>query len=98
MIMVSQNKRLIVFLLTVPLLLLIPLIGMQQTNEVNWSPLDFLVAGFLLLSTVLLVELILRKVKTLRGRLALCILAVVGLCLLWAEMAVGLFGTPFAGS
>lgn len=98
MLMVTQNKRLLGFLLSVPLLLLIPLIGMQLTTEVNWSPFDFLVAGLLLLSTAFVVELILRKVRTLKGRLVLCLLVIVLLSLLWAELAVGLLGTPFAGS
>jgi len=44
-----RNKRLIGIVLTVALLLLIPLIAMQFTNEVNWSPFDFIVMAILLL-------------------------------------------------
>ena len=61
--MITQNKRLIIILISIPFLLLIPLIAMQFTNQVNWSPLDFLVMGILLIGTGLMTELILRKIK-----------------------------------
>lgn len=96
--MVTQRNRLILILLTVPFLLLIPLIAMQFTSEVDWSPFDFLVMGTLLLGTGLLVELVLRKVKKAEHRIALCAAVLVLFLLIWAELAVGIFGTPFAGS
>jgi len=96
--MITQNKRFIIILLSIPLLLLIPLIAMQFTSQVNWSPFDFLVMGILLLSTGLITELVLRKVKKIEHRIALCMAILVTLFLIWAELAVGIFGTPFAGS
>lgn len=93
-----QNKRLVGILLAVAFLLLIPLVAMQFTNDVDWSPLDFLIAGVLLLGTGLLCELVMRKVKKLEYRIALCAALLVALFLVWAELAVGIFGTPFAGS
>ena len=96
--MITQNKRLIALLIGIPLLLLIPLISMQLTDQVNWSPLDFLLAGVLLLGAGLGCEFILRKVKKIKDRLALCVLVLVVFFLVWAEMAVGIFGTPLAGS
>ena len=96
--MIAQNKRLIIILLSIPLLMLIPLIATQLSDQVNWSPLDFLVMGFLLLSTGLTAELVLRKVKKVENRIVLCVAILVGLLLIWAELAVGIFGTPFAGS
>ncbi len=89
--MVIQNKRLLTILFSVPLLLLIPLIAMQFTQEVSWNLADFLVAGTLLLGTGLLLELVLRKVPR-QGYRVLFVLAIVILLLLvWAELAVGLF-------
>lgn len=96
--MITQNKRLIIILLSVPLLLLIPFLAMQFTSEVNWSPFDFLVMSILLLSTGLVSELVLRKVKKMEYRIALCVAILATLFLIWAELAVGIFGTPFAGS
>ena len=92
------NKRFIAILATVALLLLIPLIAMQFTNEVKWSLADFVVAGVLLVSTGLACEFVLRKVKQLKYRIAILGAILVALFLIWAELAVGIFGTPFAGS
>ena len=96
--MVTQNKRLISIVLTAAFLLLIPLIAMQFTNEVNWTAGDFLAMGILLVGTGLACEVVLRKVKKTRYRIALCAALIVALLLIWAELAVGIFGTPFAGS
>lgn len=96
--MIIQNKRLIIILLAVPLLLLIPFIAMKVTDQVNWSPSDFLLMGVLLLSTGILCELVLRKVKKIEHRIILSVVILVLFLLLWAELAVGIFGTHFAGS
>ncbi|WP_177222992.1 hypothetical protein [Chitinophaga sp. YR627] len=96
--MMTQNKRLAGIIFTAALLLMVPLVAMQFTAEVKWSFFDFLVAGFLLFGTGLLLELILRKVKTIRQRIILCAVLFITLALVWAELAVGIFGTPFAGS
>jgi uncharacterized membrane protein YadS len=96
--MITQNKRLIGILLTVVLILLIPLIAMQFTSEVDWSPFDFLVMGVLLLGTGLTCELVLRRVKKTGYRVAIIAGILVALVLIWMELAVGIFGTPFAGS
>jgi hypothetical protein len=86
--MITQNKRLTGMVLFVVVLLFIPLIAMQFTDEVNWTLSDFIVAAILLFGTVFLIEGVLRMVR--KTKLVLL--------LLWAEMAVGLFGSPIAGS
>ncbi|WP_121355665.1 hypothetical protein [Flavisolibacter nicotianae] len=96
--MTLQNKRLTGILLTVALLLLVPFLAMQFTNEVNWTLADFVVAGALLLGTGLSCELVLRKVKKTRYRIAICAAILLALALIWIELAVGIFGTPLAGS
>lgn len=95
---IQPKKRLTIILLAVPFLLLIPFIAMQFSDEVQWSFFDFAVAGFLLICTGLLCELVLRKFKTLKSRVLVCALIFLGLALIWAELAVGVFGTPFAGN
>ena len=80
----------------VGLLLSIPLIAMQLTNEVNWSFFDFIIMGAFLTLTGLLIG-IFQKVKNSKNRLILIITIVMMFFLIWAELAVGLFGTPFAG-
>lgn len=94
----KKNKRLFTILLAVPLVLLIPLIGMQFSSEVNWLFFDFLVMGVILLGLGLIIELVWRKVPKKNNRLVLIALILIAFILIWAELAVGIFGTPFAGS
>lgn len=79
-------------------LLAIPFIAMQFTNEVNWSIADFVIAGILLLGTALLIDYTLQKVTSKKHRLLICGAILLLLFLLWAELAVGIFGSPIAGS
>ena len=92
-----ENKRLMIIVLTVIVLLLIPIIAMNFTDEVNWTVSDFVVAGTLLLGTGLLCELAVRKIKNMTFRIIVCVILVIVLFFIWAELAVGIFGTPFAG-
>lgn len=85
-------------MLTLALLLLVPFIAMQFTDEVAWSSSDFVIMGGLLLGTGLLIELVIRKVKKTGYRIAICGAVLATFVLIWLELAVGIFGTPFAGS
>ena len=71
-------------------LLLIPLIAMQFTAEVNWGLADFVVMGVLLFGLASLFVLIARRIP--RPRRALTgIVFVVAFLYIWAELAVGIF-------
>lgn len=96
--MTFQNKRLLAIISITTIILLIPLIAMQFSSEVDWELNDFVIMGMLLLGTGCTVELIIRNVKTKRYRLLLTIITLAILILVWMELAVGIFGTPFAGS
>lgn len=96
--MITHNQRLISIVITVALLLLIPLLAMQFTSEVVWTSFDFVIAGVLLLSTGLACEFIMRKVKNIKYRIIICGVILAMFALIWIELAVGIFGTPFAGS
>ena len=93
-----KNKRLKIILTTAGILLSIPFIAMQFTNEVNWTPGDFIIMGVLLFGTGLLCEFVMRKVKNTNKRIMICAALLFVFLLIWAELAVGIFGTPFAGS
>jgi hypothetical protein len=93
----KKNRRLIGILSGIAVILLIPLIAMQFTEEVKWTLSDFLVMGFLLIGTGLLCELVIRKVRKINWRIAFCFLLLLAFLIIWAELAVGIFGTPFAG-
>ena len=93
-----QNKNIIRIALVTVFILLIPLIAMQFTDEVVWSLADFVVMGALLFSTGLAYEFLVRKTRNTTYRVAVGVAVVVVFLLVWAELAVGIFGTPFAGS
>ena len=75
------------------LLLLIPLIF-----RFPWTLSDFVIGGFLLFVLGLGIELVRSNVQNKNKRYALLALVLFTFVLIWAELAVGLFGTPFAGS
>lgn len=80
------------------LILMVPLLAMQFTNEVDWTLSDFIIMGVLLSGTGLLFVLFASLVKTVQQRWAIGIVLFIVLFFTWVELAVGLFGTPFAGS
>jgi hypothetical protein len=80
------------------IILLVPLIGMQLSSEINWGLFDFIVAGILIIVLILALELTFRKVKSNKKRLWLVILIGILFIMIWIELAVGIFGSPFAGS
>ncbi|MBD2715941.1 hypothetical protein IC231_12925 [Hymenobacter sp. BT646] len=75
------------------MLLLIPLVAMQFTQEVNWTFSDFVFAGVLLFGTGTTYVLIARKWNNLAYKLAVAVGVVAGLLLVWANAAVGLVGS-----
>ncbi|MDG2173376.1 MAG: hypothetical protein P8K72_06005 [Flavobacteriaceae bacterium] len=79
-------------------LLLIPLIGMVITDEINWSPFDFIIMGSLLFLLSIGINFVSNRTKNLENRILYIGILILIFILIWAELAVGVFGTPFAGS
>jgi hypothetical protein len=71
---------------------------MQFSSEVNWSFADFLVMGTLLLAVALSVEAVLRKFPKRSNRMVLIAVTILIFLIIWTELAVGIIGTPLAGS
>lgn len=90
---ISRYKSTLIILLIVGLLLLIPLIAMQYTNEVNWDWFDFLVAGLLLSGTGIAFDILSRKSSKISYRLATAISVGTALLMVWANLAVGIIGS-----
>lgn len=67
-----KNQRLKIIMTVIVILLLIPLIAMQLTNEVDWKINDFVIMGVLLIITGLLCELVMRKIKSMKSRILIC--------------------------
>ena len=78
-------------------LLFIPFIAMQFTEQVDWSIGDFLIMACMLVVYSAAINFALYRLYGLKQSL---IIFVIGLLffLLWAELAVGIFNSPFAGS
>ena len=88
---INRNKRLLTILVVAVVVLLIPLVVMNFTNEMNWDLFDFVVAGALLIGAGVALEFVLRKVKKLKYRILLIAALFAILFLIWAELAVGIF-------
>ena len=79
------------------LVLLLPLIGVILF-DLDWNIFDFLIMGLLILFFSIAINLILNHLKSSKLRLILVLMLVILFLLIWAELAVGVFGTPFAGT
>ncbi len=93
-----RNKRLLIILSLASILLIVPFVAMQFTDEVNWRIADFISMGALLFGTGLSVEFVCRKVSSIKYRMLYLGIALLVFLLIWAELAVGVFRSPFAGS
>ena len=97
-IMALLKKRFAVVIVVSLSILLIPYIANKVSGEWNWNLADFVVFGVMLLGAGFAIEFVGRKIKESRFRNAIIIALVLAFLLLWAELGVGIFGTPFAGS
>lgn len=93
-----KYKRIIIIVLVTAILLLIPYIAMQFTDEVNWTLMDFILAGVLLLSTGFMCVIAIKKIKKIKYRIITCVVLLLVFILIWAELAVGILGTGFGGN
>ena len=82
----------IVWAVVVALILMIPLVAMKFTEEVNWDLFDFVVAGGLLLGVGLAYELMARRSEKTVYRVAFSIGLAGALLLFWVNGAVGIIG------
>jgi len=64
----------------------------------NWSLFDFIIASFLFGLLFLGIRGVLRSVKTPWKRRFSLLIVLIIFVLIWGELAVGLFGSPFAGN
>lgn len=79
-------------------LLLIPLIAMHYSDEVHWTLIDFAIMGVLLLVAGMWTQRVVKRVKSFPRRATYIILVLLLFLLVWAELAVGIFGSPLAGN
>ena len=75
------------------LLLLLPLVAMQFTREVNWTGSDFVFAAVLFGSVGLAFEFIVRKSSNLAYRLGAGVAVIAAFLTIWVNGAVGMIGS-----
>lgn len=75
------------------LLLLVPLVAMQFTDEVNWDGADFLVFGAMLSGALGTFELAARRSGDRAYRAAVVIALAAAFLIVWLNLAVGIIGT-----
>lgn len=79
-------------------LLLFPLVGTLVSNEVNWSFFDFILMGILILSMSFGIKQVVITTKNTNYRILIIGMILLVFILVWVELAVGIFDTPFAGN
>lgn len=92
-----RNKSILRVVIITILILLIPFIAMQFSNEVSWELEDFVSMGILLIGTGLMYEFAIKKRKSVAQRAVFTALLIGILLFIWVELAVGIFDMPFSG-
>ena len=90
--LLMQNKAILWVALGTGLLLMIPLIGMQVSDEWQWGFFDFIVMGGLIFGTGLTFVLVARQMNNFFYRIAVGVAGVAGFLLLWVNAAVEIIG------
>ena len=93
-----RKNKVAAYALAVIAVLLVPFIAMQFTEEVDWGFADFVIIALLLFSAAFIYEFISSRIQSINKKLIVAGLVVVAVALIWAELGVGIFGSPFAGS
>ena len=88
-----QKIYLIIFGIILSIILLLNFIS----DEFDWNIFDFIVLIIMMIFTAALFEIATRTAKTKKNQKILFILITIIFLLIWAELGVGIFDSPFAG-
>ena len=89
----GSRWRIAGWLTAVALIVLVPLVAMQVTDEVNWSVADFAFAVVLVGGVGFTYELAARKTSNTAYRAAVGVALAAALLLVWITLAVGIIGS-----
>lgn len=90
---ISLSQSVMWVALATAIMLFIPLLAMQFTNEVNWSVSDFVIMGILIFTTGFSYMLLIRSSFNIIHRAAVALAIGSTFLLIWANLAVGLIGS-----
>lgn len=96
--MITQKQTTLIIFAVPVFLMTVAFFGNLFVESWNWSGFDFLLAAILLFGTAGLISLVGTIVKNRNYKILISLAVIAILVLVWMELAVGLFGTPFAGS
>ena len=85
----KTRRNLFIFGTITLLILTIPLVAMQYTNEVNWTIGDFIFAGVLLFGSGAFYEFVSRNMQNPRRKLFVGLVVIFFVLLVWAGAATG---------
>ena len=89
----SLSKSIFWVALVTILILSVPLVSMQFTNQVHWSGSDFLIMGALIFGMGFLYVLLARASANILHRVAVALAIGATFLLIWVNLAVGLIGS-----
>lgn len=90
--LIGQNRNIVLIAIATALVLLVPLIAMQFSDDVVWSWFDFVAAGVLLFGSGLAFELLARRAGSTMMRVVIGVGCAAVLLFVWAQLAVGILG------
>jgi hypothetical protein len=90
---ISLSQSVLWVALVTAVILFIPLMAMQFTNEVNWSAGDFVIMGILVFTTGFSYVLLIRSSSNIIYRASVALAIGSTFLLIWANLAVGLIGS-----
>lgn len=88
-----KKKNIIIIAVVTACILMIPLVAMQFTEEVNWSLSDFIIMGTLIFGTGVVYDWISSRGNNKLYRIAVSIAVFTVFLLTWVNMAVGIIGS-----
>ncbi len=88
---IMENTIFLWLALATGVILLIPLIVMQFSSEMNWDETDFIIIGILLFGMGSLFVITARMIQSKSLRIAIGVVFVLAVMYIWAELAVGIF-------
>lgn len=96
--MITQKQKTTIIFAVPALLLAAAFIGNLLIKDWNWSPFDFLVGTVMLFGTAFFINLVILSKKSFPSKVLISFVILMIVCLVWIELAVGIFGSPLAGS
>ncbi len=97
--LVKLNRSILYVGVVTTLLLMVPLVAMQFTDQVKWTIIDFVLMGVLLFGTGSLFVLVIRHGENIIYRAGMAVAVGATFLMIWVNLAVGLIGSgPHAGN